>query len=102
MVKHTLTIRRQHLIKPDKRLNELPQISSITHNKPGNQVISTRNHMFGGAIWDKLPSAFIPKMRLIYPQNSPNQTCDYCLITSNHQTLCIETNIFQQRAITDQ
>ena len=33
--------------------------------------------------------------RVIYPQNCPNQTCDYWLITSNQQTLCIETNIFQ-------
>ena len=32
-------------------------------------------------------------MRVIYPQNRPNQTCDYCLITQNQQTLCTETNI---------
>ena len=34
---------------------------------------------------------------MIYPQNSPNQTCDYWLITPNHQTFCIETNIFSER-----
>ena len=40
--------------------------------------------------------------RMIYPKNCPNQTCDYWLITSNQQPLCIETNIFYQRAVTNQ
>ena len=31
---------------------------------------------------------------MIYPQNCPNQTCGYWLITSNQQTLCTETDIF--------
>ena len=39
---------------------------------------------------------------MIYRKNRPNQTCDYWLITPNQQTLCIETNIFKQRAITNQ
>ena len=29
-----------------------------------------------------------------YPQNFPNQTCDYWLITQSQQTFCIEVNIF--------
>ena len=33
-------------------------------------------------------------MRVIYPKNRPNQTCDYWLITPNQQTLCIETISF--------
>ena len=32
--------------------------------------------------------------RVIYPQNCPDQTCDYWLITPTQQTFCIETNIF--------
>ena len=39
---------------------------------------------------------------VIYPKNFSNQTCDYCLITQNQQTYCIEVNIFWQRAITNQ
>ena len=34
---------------------------------------------------------------MIYPKNYPNQTCGYCLITANQQTLRIEANIFYQR-----
>ena len=34
--------------------------------------------------------------------NRSKQTCDYWLITPNQQTLCTETNIFLQRAITKQ
>ena len=30
---------------------------------------------------------------MIYPKNHPNQTCDYWLVTPNHQTLFIETNL---------
>ena len=59
--------------------------------------ICTSKHMFGRAIWDKLPGSIskISKiMRVIYPKNRPNQTCGYWLITPNQQTLCIETNIF--------
>ena len=37
---------------------------------------------------------FFKIMRVIYPKNRPNQTCDYWLITLNQQTICIETNIF--------
>ena len=61
--------------------------------------------MFGRAIWDKLResnSKFSKITTVIYPQNRPNQTCDYWLITPNQQTLCIETNIILQRAITNQ
>ena len=52
--------------------------------------ISTSNHMFGRAIWDKLPKwifenfeiSKISKMaRVIYTKNCPNQTCDYWLMT---------------------
>ena len=35
---------------------------------------------------------------MIYPQNCPNQTCGYWLITPNQQTLCIETSIFYKSA----
>ena len=73
--------------------------------------VSTSNHMFGRAIWDKLPqcifenfeiarlkrgaiSKFLKIARMIYSQNCMNQTCDYWLITPKQQTLCIETNIF--------
>ena len=51
--------------------------------------------MFGRAIWYKLPESIFEKNRL-------NQTCEYWLMTPNQQTLCIETNIFSQRAITNQ
>ena len=30
----------------------------------------------------------------MYPQNIPNQTCDYWLITQNQQTFCIEVKSF--------
>ena len=33
-------------------------------------------------------------MRVIYPKNGLNQTCDYWLITPNQQTLCVETDIY--------
>ena len=55
--------------------------------------ISTSNHMFGRAIWVNCPCAFLKIwhclsktrtisnfskiMRVIYPKNYPNQTCDY-------------------------
>ena len=39
---------------------------------------------------------------MIYLKNRSNWTCDYWLITQSQQTLCIETNIFQQRVITNQ
>ena len=39
-------------------------------------------------------SKFSKITRVIYPKNHPNQTCDYWLITSNQQALCIEYNIF--------
>ena len=32
--------------------------------------------------------------RMIYPQNSPNQTCGYWLITPNQQEFYIEADIF--------
>ena len=35
--------------------------------------ISTSNHMFGRAIWDKC----LIITRVIYPKNRPNQTCGY-------------------------
>ena len=45
----------------------------------------------------------IPKFskitRVIYPKHCPNQTWNYWLSTSNQKTLCIEANIFEQRAI---
>ena len=36
------------------------------------------------------------------PQNCPNQTCGYFLITPSQQTLCIETNISEQQTIANQ
>ena len=39
-------------------------------------------------------SKFSKSTRVIYPKNCPNQICDYWLITSNQEKLCIETNIF--------
>ena len=47
-------------------------------------------------------SIFSKTTRVICPQNYPNQTCDCWLITPNQQKLCIETNIFEQRAIRNQ
>ena len=47
-------------------------------------------------------SKFSKITRVIYPQNCQNQTCGYWLITPNQQTLCMETNIFKQWAITNQ
>ena len=45
----------------------------------------------------------IPKFskitRVIYPEHCPNQTWNYWLNTPNQKTLCIEANIFEQRAI---
>ena len=56
--------------------------------------------MFGRAIWDKLPECIFENFeilkitKVIYPKNRPDQTCDYCLITTKQQTLCTEANIF--------
>ena len=36
---------------------------------------------------------------MIYPKNRPKQTCDYWLIIPNQQSLCIETNIYQEWTI---
>ena len=33
-------------------------------------------------------------MRVNYPKNPLNQTCNYWLIKPNQQTLCIESNSF--------
>ena len=66
--------------------------------------------MFERTIWDKLPDCIfesleiaIPKFskitRVIYPKHYPSQTWNYWLNTPNQQTLCIEANIFEQRAI---
>ena len=65
--------------------------------------VCTGNHMLGRVIWDKVPkcifenfecSSFSKITSLTYPKNRPKQTCDYLLITSNQQKLCIETDIF--------
>ena len=37
--------------------------------------------------------SLVVMQRVVYPQNFPNQTCNYWLITPNQQTLCIETNV---------
>ena len=71
---------------------------------------SNSNHMFGRAIWDKLPkcifenleylsemwavSKFSKIKRVIYPKNYLNQICGYWLITPNQKTLFLKTNIF--------
>ena len=55
----------------------------------------------GGRFGIDCPSAFSKIARVIYSKNRPNQTCDYWLITSNQQTLCIKA-IFKERAITNQ
>ena len=76
-----------------------------------NRIIRPRNHIFGSAIWNKLPecifenfeiSNFSKIVRVISLKNRSNQACDYWFITPKQQTLCIETNIFKQRAITNQ
>ena len=76
-----------------------------------NWIISPRNHIFGRAIWNKLPecifenfeiSNFSKIARMIYLKNRPNQACDYWFITPKQQTLYIEINIFKQRAIINQ
>ena len=73
-------------------------------------IICTSNHMFGRAIWNKLPDCIFENFeisnsekcskitRVTYLQNHPHQTCGYWLITPN-QT---ETNILQicKQAIT--
>ena len=41
-------------------------------------------------------------LKILKTRNYPNQTCGYWLITPNQQTLCIETDILEQRAITNQ
>ena len=64
------------------------------------KAVCTNNHMFGRAIWDKLPNCISENFEIfknhegIYPKNHPNQTCGYWLITPNQQTFCTETNIF--------
>ena len=40
----------------------------------------------------------LKNMRLL--DKSPEPKCGYWLITPSQQTLCVETNIFKQRAIT--
>ena len=48
----------------------------------------------GGRFVINCPSAFLQLSeitRAIYPNNLPNQRCDYWIITPNQQTLCIET-----------
>ena len=69
--------------------------------------ISTSNHMFGRAIWDKLPECISENFefskcseitRVICSSNCPNQTCGYLLITSNQEKLCTEMNIFYKSA----
>ena len=71
--------------------------------------------MFVRAIWDKLPECIFKIYliqihegnfevfkrvftRVIYPKSRPNQTWSL-VITLNQQTLCIETDIFQQQSI---
>ena len=49
-------------------------------------AISTSNHMFRRALWNKLSGYIF--------ENCPDQTRGYWLITQNQQTLCIEINIF--------
>ena len=74
--------------------------------------------MFGRANWDKLPKYIFENFEitwvkrgqfqnfqksrewLIHPKNRPNETCGYLFIAPNQQTICIETNVLQQRAIT--
>ena len=67
--------------------------------------------MHGRVIWDELLesifenfviSKFSKMTRVIYPKNRPNHACGYWLITPNQQTLCAETNIIQQKTITNQ
>ena len=48
----------------------------------------------GGRFVINCPSAFLQLSeitRAIYPNNLPNQRCDYWIITPNQQKLCIET-----------
>ena len=72
--------------------------------------------MFGRTIWHKLPECIfenfeIARVKRGQIQNfenpkgwfilkSPEPNMWLLLITPNQQTLCIETNIFQQRGIT--
>ena len=55
-------------------------------------LIRTSNHMFGRAIWDKLPKCIFENFEIarvkrgkntsmIHPKNWPNQTCGYRLVT---------------------
>ena len=55
-----------------------------------NGSICTSNHMFGRAIWDKLPKCIFKNLEIlqfskilivIYPKNHTNQKCGYWLIT---------------------
>ena len=55
--------------------------------------------MFGRAIWNKLPERIFEIFKILknhggdLSQKSPEAKCHYRLITTNQQTLCIETNI---------
>ena len=62
--------------------------------------------MFGRAIWDKFPecifenfeiSKFSKITRLTCPKYSPNQTCEYWLITSTASNYKLATGQLQNR-----
>ena len=61
--------------------------------------ISTSNHAFERAIWDKLPECILNHEGDL-SQKLPEPIMWLLLIAPNQQTFCTETNIFQQRAIT--
>ena len=56
-------------------------------------LIRASYHVFERTIWNKL-KIFKNQENDLSPKNHLNQTYGYWLITPNHQTLCIETNIF--------
>ena len=75
-------------------------ISNGNRNREGNLEIA--QVYFWKFLNCQSKKRVISKILKIYTKNCSNQTCDYCLITPNQQTLYIETNIFSQRAITNQ
>ena len=44
-------------------------------------------------------SKFSKITEVIYPKTCPNQPCDYWLITTNQQTVRIETNVFNSEQL---
>ena len=84
-------------------------VTAIVKNRCCVFLASTLNifYFIGNALSPSEAHLEPSQRSMIYPQNFPNQTCDFWLITQNQQTFCIEVNTFNsgqlqisERAIT--